>query len=111
MTSTGSLQPQVARAHYFTAAYLSPARLATYSYQLREVLALAPGNLLEVGVGGGLVLNAGTIFLGNETLNANGLGTGTVTLYGGVISMADNSATYNSFNANLVVPAAATACE
>lgn len=57
MTSTGSLQPQVARAHYFTAAYLSPARLATYSYQLREVLALAPGSLLEVGVGGGLVLH------------------------------------------------------
>lgn len=58
---------------------------------------------------GGLVLNAGTIVLGNETLNANGLGTGTVTLNGGVITMTDNSATYNGFNANLVVPAGATA--
>lgn len=57
MTSSGSLQPQVPRTHYFTAEYLSPARLATYSYQLREVLALAPSSLLEVGVGSGLVLH------------------------------------------------------
>jgi autotransporter-associated beta strand protein len=58
---------------------------------------------------GGLVLNAGTIALANDTLNANGLGTGTVTLNGGVISMYDNYGTYNSFNAAMVVPAGATA--
>lgn len=58
MTSSGSLQPQVARTHYFTAEYLSPARLASYSYQLPEVLALAPRSVLEVGVGNGLTLHA-----------------------------------------------------
>lgn len=59
--------------------------------------------------GGGLTLNAGTIVLGSEAANAGGLGTGTVTVNAGVISMRDDSATYNDFNANLVVPGGATA--
>lgn len=58
---------------------------------------------------GGLVLNAGTITLTNDTLNAGGLGTGTVTLNGGVISMHNNSNTYNNFNAALLVPNGAAA--
>jgi len=58
---------------------------------------------------GGLTLNQGTIILANDTLNANGLGTGPVTLNGGVLSMYDNDSTYNSFNAALVVPTGATA--
>ncbi|MGI6368485.1 MAG: class I SAM-dependent methyltransferase [Anaerolineae bacterium] len=57
MTAEPSNRPQVERAHYFTAAYLSPARLAAYSYQLREVLTLKPDSVLEVGVGGGLTLH------------------------------------------------------
>ncbi len=58
---------------------------------------------------GGLVLNAGTLTLANDTLNANGLGTGNVTLNGGILSMFNNDNTYNAFNANLVVPSGATA--
>lgn len=58
---------------------------------------------------GGLVLNAGTLTLANDTLNANGLGTGTATLNGGTLSMFNNDNTYNAFNANLVVPSGATA--
>ncbi len=58
---------------------------------------------------GGLVLNAGTITLGNDALNANGLGTGAITLNGGTVSMFNDDNTYNSFNANLVVPTGATA--
>ena len=58
---------------------------------------------------GGLTLNEGGIVLANDTLNANGLGTGPVTLNGGVVSMNDNASSYNSFNAALVVPSGATA--
>lgn len=58
---------------------------------------------------GGFTLNQGTIALANDTLNANGLGTGPVTLNGGILSMYDNVSTYSSFNAALVVPTGATA--
>ena len=58
---------------------------------------------------GGLTLNAGTIVLANDAANAGALGTGPVTLNGGVISMHDDAVSYNAFNANLVVPAGATA--
>ncbi len=58
---------------------------------------------------GGVVLNAGTIVLGNDVANADGLTGGPVTLNGGVISMHDDSASYNDFNAALVVPIGATA--
>ena len=59
--------------------------------------------------GGGLTLNAGTIVLANDAANAGALGTGPVTMYGGVISMHDDAVSYNNFYANLVVPAGATA--
>ncbi len=58
---------------------------------------------------GGLTLNAGTIELATDAANAGALGTGTVTLNGGVISMHDDATSYNAFNANLFVPAGATA--
>ncbi|MEO5917894.1 MAG: autotransporter-associated beta strand repeat-containing protein [Luteolibacter sp.] len=59
--------------------------------------------------GGGLTLSAGTIVLGSEAANGNGLGTGSVTMNAGIISMRDDIATYNDFNANMVVPNGATA--
>ena len=59
--------------------------------------------------GDGLTLNAGTIVLANEAANAGALGTGSVTMNAGTISMRDDIATYNNFNANLVVPAGASA--
>lgn len=49
---------RVPRAHYLETSYLSPARLAAYSYQLREILALAPSSVLEIGTGSGLVAYA-----------------------------------------------------
>jgi autotransporter-associated beta strand protein len=58
---------------------------------------------------GGITLNAGNINLTNDALNANGLGTGPVTMNGGVISMFDNMSSYNNFNAQLIVPSGATA--
>ena len=58
---------------------------------------------------GGLTLNAGTIALANDTANSGALGASPVTLNAGVISMHDDDNSYNAFNANLVVPAGATA--
>ena len=58
---------------------------------------------------GGLTLTAGTIALDNDVANSSALGTGLVTMNGGVIAMHDDDNSYNSFNANLVVPAGATA--
>jgi autotransporter-associated beta strand protein len=58
---------------------------------------------------GGITLNAGNINLTNDTMNANGLGTGPVTMNGGVISMFDNMTSYNNFTAQLIVPNGVTA--
>jgi autotransporter-associated beta strand protein len=58
---------------------------------------------------GGLTLNAGTIALATDNANSSGLGSGPVTMNGGVITMYDNASSYNSFYANLVVPTGATA--
>ena len=58
---------------------------------------------------GGLTLNAGSIVLANDAANAGALGTGPVTLNGGTVSMHDDAVSYDNFNANLVVPAGATA--
>ena len=76
-------------------------------------LAKSGTNTLTLGgansLPGGITLNAGTIMLANEDANNAGLGTGIVTMNGGVITMRDDHATYNNFNANLAVPAGATA--
>lgn len=49
------LGPQVDRSIYVGPGYISPARFASYAYQLQEVLALQPRRVLEVGIGNGLV--------------------------------------------------------
>ncbi|MEK7951484.1 autotransporter-associated beta strand repeat-containing protein [Luteolibacter soli] len=58
---------------------------------------------------GGLILNAGEVALANDVANNNGVGSGTVTLNGGVLSMYDNDSTYSVFGAIFNVPAGATA--
>ncbi|BCU79756.1 autotransporter-associated beta strand repeat-containing protein [Luteolibacter sp. LG18] len=58
---------------------------------------------------GGTTVNAGsTIFLGNDTANAGGLGTGLVTLNGGTVTLYDNASSYNNATLNLAVPAGQT---
>jgi len=49
------LKPQVQRELYFRPGYLSPARFASYGYQLREIMSLKPETILEVGIGNGLM--------------------------------------------------------
>lgn len=49
------MDPQVDKKFYFGKAYICPGRFASYSYQISEVIKLEPGNVLEVGVGNGLV--------------------------------------------------------
>lgn len=49
------VKPQVDRSIYFGPRYMNPARFASYAYQIREILALGPKNVLEVGIGNGLV--------------------------------------------------------
>lgn len=49
------LAPQVARVHYCGRKYLGPARMASYGYQLQELLAVSPDSVLELGIGSGLV--------------------------------------------------------
>lgn len=44
-------QPQVNKDHYSFEKYSTPARFASYFYQLKEVLELNPATVLEVGVG------------------------------------------------------------
>jgi autotransporter-associated beta strand protein len=57
---------------------------------------------------GGAVINGGTIQFANDFANSNGLGTGTITLNGGTLSMYDNATTYNSSYWNVIVPTNAT---
>ena len=47
--------PQVAKCHYFGSNYITPSRFASYAYQLTEIMALKPNNVLELGIGNGLV--------------------------------------------------------
>ncbi|MGQ9682308.1 MAG: class I SAM-dependent methyltransferase [Anaerolineae bacterium] len=54
--AAGSGLVQVASArHYFSVEYCSPERLASYAYQIREVLGVRPQRVLEIGPGNGLV--------------------------------------------------------
>jgi fibronectin-binding autotransporter adhesin len=57
---------------------------------------------------GGTVLKAGRILLGGALANSSGLGSGTVTLEGGTLSMSDVQASETAAW-NLIVPAGATA--
>lgn len=47
------MKPQVDPSHYSHREYLTPARMASYSYQLKEILSLSFDNALELGVGSG----------------------------------------------------------
>lgn len=49
------LTPQVPKQQYFQPSYLSSGRFASYGCQLREVLGLRPVNVLEAGIGNGIV--------------------------------------------------------
>lgn len=40
---------------YFNSSYLDPPRMASYGYQLKEILSLQPINILEIGIGNGIV--------------------------------------------------------
>lgn len=46
---------QVARPHYYGLNYITPSRFASYAYQLMEIMVLKPNNVLEIGIGNGLV--------------------------------------------------------
>ena len=48
-------EKQVEKEHYLFSRYCYPDRWASYYYQIREVLACAPKNILEVGVGDGVL--------------------------------------------------------
>jgi autotransporter-associated beta strand protein len=56
---------------------------------------------------GGAFINGGTVLFANDIANSNGLGSGTITLNGGTLTMFDNSATANIAAWNLSVPASA----
>src|SRR5262249_28919944 len=73
------------------------------------------GALIKNGVGtltisnnnnfaGGAVINNRAVVFANDTANATGLGTNTITLNGGTLTMFDNAATANSATWNLLVP-------
>lgn len=49
------LKPQVERSHYFAPSYLTPGRMAAYSYQFSEIVRLKPKSILEIGIGNGLL--------------------------------------------------------
>ncbi len=53
-----NLKPQVPREHYFSKDYLTPERFASYGYQIQEVLNLGLRNVLEIGIGNGIVAYA-----------------------------------------------------
>ena len=49
------MKVQLIKHRYFETGYASPRRFASYGYQLKEILALKPRNVLEIGIGNGVV--------------------------------------------------------
>ena len=49
------LKLQVDRSLYFNPDYLTPERMAAYSYQFSEIVKLKPQSILEIGIGNGLL--------------------------------------------------------
>ena len=58
---------------------------------------------------GGTFLQAGTLVLASDTSNTSGLGSGGITLQGGILRMYDNILTYNTSAWPMSVPAGASA--
>ncbi len=58
--------------------------------------------------GGGVIINGGIVLLTNDIANQFGLGTGSVTLNGGMLSMFNNTNNDDSSYWNLIVPADST---
>jgi SAM-dependent methyltransferase len=46
---------QVDRKIYYDEGYVNPVRFAVYSYQISEIFKINPNNVLEIGIGNGLV--------------------------------------------------------
>jgi len=46
---------EIDKAHYYSSAYCSPIRLASYGYQIKEVCKTEPKHVLEIGIGTGIV--------------------------------------------------------
>src|SRR5262249_8409927 len=53
---------------------------------------------------GGTVIKEGVVQLATEAGNQYGVGTGTVTLDGGILTMLDDSSTYSTMSYNIYVP-------
>ena len=49
------LTPQASKDSYTSALYLTPERMASFGYQVQEVLSLNPSSVLEIGIGCGVV--------------------------------------------------------
>jgi len=49
--------PEVDPAHYYEANYNTKGRFCSYWHQIQELVSLKPANILEIGVGNGLVCN------------------------------------------------------
>jgi len=49
------LSPQVEKSLYYGPGYINPARFASYSRQISEILKLEPQSVLEIGIGNGIV--------------------------------------------------------
>lgn len=49
------MKPQVPRTKYFNSPYLHPTRLCAYGYQLQEIFHCTPDEILEIGIGNGIV--------------------------------------------------------
>lgn len=52
---SNTINVQVDNSHYITSSYCKPARFASYSYQLKEVLECGAQSVLEIGPGNGVV--------------------------------------------------------
>ncbi len=55
MTIRQGLKPQVSKDLYTSIHYLRPPRMASFGYQIQEVLSQKPSSVLEIGIGCGVV--------------------------------------------------------
>jgi ubiquinone/menaquinone biosynthesis C-methylase UbiE len=57
MDNNKKIKYQVDKNHYFTSSYDTKERFISYWHQIHEAMILKPTNLLEIGIGNGLVSN------------------------------------------------------